>query len=81
MLGSRQNTQGTAVWQECLSAAEHELARLLHGGCDHREMALDLLAIDALVTYAFEAAAEDPARLDARAGEAMTRIAALAAVR
>jgi hypothetical protein len=43
-----------------------------------REEAVDLLAADALVTYAFEAVAEDPAALDARAQDAIRRIAKLA---
>ena len=37
-----------------------------------RESALDLLTVDALVTYAFEAAAEAPASLEATATAAMT---------
>jgi hypothetical protein len=43
-----------------------------------RESALDLLAADACVTWAFEAAADDPATLPARAQEAMQRIAEVA---
>jgi hypothetical protein len=39
---------------------------------------LDLLTVDALVTYAFEAASEDIDSLAARAGAAMTRLAATA---
>jgi hypothetical protein len=39
---------------------------------------LDHLAVDALVTYAFEAAADDPEQLDARTESAMARIAGLA---
>ncbi len=42
-----------------------------------RDHALDLLAADALVTYAFEAAADDPERLVARADAAMRDIASL----
>jgi hypothetical protein len=62
-----------------VDAAAALLARLLDGGCTSRETALDLLTADALVTYAFEAASEDPDALDARARDAMTRISALAA--
>jgi hypothetical protein len=43
-----------------------------------RDGALDLLAADACVTWAFEAAADDPASLPARAQEAMQRIAEVA---
>ena len=62
-----------------LAAAESLLGSMLHEGCATREAALDLLVCDALVTYAFEAAADEPARLEAMTRQAMTRIAALAA--
>jgi hypothetical protein len=42
-----------------------------------RDHALDLLTADALITYAFEAAAEEPEQLVARADAAMHRIAAV----
>jgi hypothetical protein len=41
-----------------------------------RSAALDLLAADALVTYAFELLAAEPERLETVAGAAMRRIAA-----
>jgi hypothetical protein len=60
------------------AAAELLLARLLSDGCATRDAAHDLLTADALVTYAFEAAAEtDPATLGESAANAMRRIAAL----
>ena len=61
----------------CLAAGEALLATLLRDDRSTRTCALDLLAADALVTYAFEAAAESPADLAARASAAMGRIAAL----
>jgi hypothetical protein len=61
----------------CLRAAERLVTELLRGECASRESALDLLVADALVTYAFEAAAETPATLAASASAAMERIAAL----
>ena len=61
-----------------LGASELLLSRLLRDGCATRAAAHDLLTIDALVTYAFEAAAEDdPATVEALAAMAMRRIAAL----
>jgi hypothetical protein len=60
-----------------LTAGEALLGELLRDGCVSRESALDLLTADALVTYAFEAASAEPARLEARAQRAMARIAAL----
>lgn len=49
------------VPEACLAAAEATLATLLHGRRFARDGALDLLAADALMTYAFEASGElDP---------------------
>jgi hypothetical protein len=45
---------------------------------DARDAALDLLAADACVTWAFEAAADDPGTLGSRAEDAMRRLAAVA---
>lgn len=61
-----------------LASAERAMRSLLRDGCLTRESALDLLAVDALVTYAFEAAADEPQALEERAGKALARIAALA---
>jgi hypothetical protein len=60
-----------------LAAGERLVRSLLVEDATSRDSALDLLAADALVTYAFEAASERPADLSARAATAMTRIAAL----
>ena len=65
------------VPEACLDAGEHLLDELLATGSTNRGSALDLLAVDALVTYAFQAAADSPERLEARAARAMARIAAL----
>jgi hypothetical protein len=62
----------------CLKAAETLLSRLLTDSRDDRRGAIDLLAVDALVTYAFEAASEQPETLTARAEKTMARIARLA---
>jgi hypothetical protein len=61
-----------------LGTAVSAMTELLRDGGLTRESALDLLAVDALVTYAFEAAAEDSETLDARTTHALARIAALA---
>lgn len=61
-----------------VGAGELLLAKLLRGGCATRAAAHDLLAIDALVTYAFEAGSEhDPSSVEERAAGAMRRIAAI----
>ncbi len=70
---------GAAPAEALLVAGEALLARLLNAGRTSREGALDLLTADALVTYAFEAAAEDGTPIGERARRAMVRIAALAA--
>ena len=61
----------------CLTAAEELLARLLADGATgtrSRAAAIDLLTADALVTYAFEAASEDPASLPELASRALSRL-------
>ncbi len=67
------------VPEACIEAGEQLLDALLASGSTSRATALDLLAIDALVSYAFQAAADDPSRLEERAARAMARIAALPA--
>ncbi len=64
--------------ERCVAAGETLLGELLARPSSGRESALDLLAVDALVTYAFEAASDKPATLGERADHAMRRLAALA---
>ncbi len=66
------------VPEVCLRIAEEHLQRLLASGATSRASAIDLLAVDALVTYAFEAAASDASKIEARTIVAMQRIGALA---
>ncbi len=61
-----------------LDAAESLLARSLAEGLMSRESALDLLTVDALVTYAFEASAGQTGSLPERGIRAMRSIASLA---
>jgi hypothetical protein len=61
----------------CLAAASTLLRQTVRGNAAGRETALDLLAADALVTYAFEAAADDVNALDGRAVGAMRHLGAL----
>ena len=60
----------------CLEAGEALLAQVLGGDPRSRATALDLLAADALVTWAFELAAARAEDFEAVAGAAMRRIAA-----
>ena len=62
-----------------IAASEQLLRRVLGHDCAARSSALDLLAADACVTYAFEAAADEPGTIAARAELAMRRTAAIAA--
>ena len=68
------------IADQCLTAAEAALPALLTAGeSESRGTALDLLAIDALVTYAFEAAATINAeRVPVLARDAMIRLSSLA---
>ena len=61
-----------------IDVAVSAMSALLSDGCLTRDSALGLLAVDAIVTYAFEAAAEEPERIEARTRSALARIAALA---
>jgi hypothetical protein len=77
-LGERCQASETQAPELCIAAAEELLGGLLARETTGRESALDLLTVDALVTYAFEAAAADPETLAHRAQLAMTRLSAAA---
>jgi hypothetical protein len=68
---------GKAPVAEALVEAAEVLLRevLREGEGPARDRALDLLAADACVTWAFEAAADDPASLGAHAKATMERLA------
>lgn len=78
LLGTRLSDPSSSAHEAVLSTAESLLAELLALDCAERERALDLLAVDAMVTYAFEAASESPETLATRATSAMAAIAMLA---
>ncbi len=61
-----------------VAASEVLMAAVLAAPPKDRRTALDLLAADACVTYAFEAASEAPERLVALAERSMAHIAQLA---
>jgi hypothetical protein len=65
--------------EACIDAAVSLLDDLLARKSAGRESALDLLAVDALVTYAFEAASADVDRVRSRALDAMARLSTTAA--
>jgi hypothetical protein len=77
LLGDAPAADGPEAVAQCVDGAERVVAGLLRDGCTDRNSALDLLAADALATYAFEFAADRPDTLAAVAEAAMTRFAAL----
>ena len=70
---------GAVSPERLLSAAAMAMTGLLTEGCLTRDSALSLLAVDSLVTYAFEAAADRPETIELCAERALGQIAALAA--
>ena len=77
-LGKHVDDDAAAAPQLCIAAAERLLTELLRRPTTGRESALDLLTVDALVTYALEAAAPSPESLPRLTTDAMTRLAAVA---
>ncbi|MEP6764490.1 MAG: hypothetical protein ABJB66_09280 [Gemmatimonadaceae bacterium] len=78
MIAADASRPASEVPEICLRVAEEHLQRLLTSGSTSRATAMDLLAVDALVTYAFEAAAGDASQIEARTKNAMSRIGTLA---
>jgi hypothetical protein len=76
-LGGDAELPATRAADALMAAAERALAAFVSGGVQAREGALALLTIDALVTFALEAAAERPDEIEDRARRAMIRLAAL----
>lgn len=79
ILASLELPASTPVAEALLRAGEVLLDAVLRAASgEGRGVALDLLAADACVTWAFEAAADAPGTLGARAEAAMRRIAEVA---
>ena len=78
VLGARCDAAHSEAPRVCIAAATELLTDLLARPSAGRESALDLLTVDALVTYAFEAAAAEPSALPSYAAEAMSTLAATA---
>ena len=77
LLAADESAPASQIPDRCLAAAEGLLVTLVDTAGTTRDAALDLLAADALVTYAFEAASDEPDGLEERARRAMHRIAAM----
>ena len=69
---------GGAVEDRALSGALQLAKEVLRETAGARTSAITLLAADALMTYAFEAAADTPDRIDALAEDAIRRVSAMA---
>lgn len=78
VLESNADSDARGVSEALLQASTTLLEAVLHDREAGREVAMDLLAADACVTWAFEAAAEEPSGLPKQAERAMERIAELA---
>jgi len=76
-LGAALECDGTHTERVCLDAAEHVLSGLFLVGDGERREAADLLAADALVTYALEFAADIPDTFEQRATLAIERFGQL----
>jgi hypothetical protein len=79
VLGDRCESSADGGFSILLDAADALLRDLIARPSMGREAALDLLAVDALTTFAFEAAAMETDSLAARSGAAMTRFGDCAA--
>lgn len=78
VLASDEAAASLPVAEALLRAGEALLANVLKDGEAGRAVALDLLAADTCVTWAFEAAADEPGTLPERAAQAMQRVAEMA---
>ena len=73
-LGDRGDADRIHTETACLDAADLLLREILIRDSTGRDSALDLLTVDALVTYAFEAASERPDTLDTHASRAVVQL-------
>lgn len=79
LLASRPEWERLGRADAFILASEQLLRRVLVSGAVARASALDLLAADACVTWAFEAASDEPKTVPALAERATKGIAAIAA--
>lgn len=73
-LGDRGDADSIHAEAACLDAADLLLREILVRESAGRDSALDLLTVDALVTYAFEAASERPETLELHAARAIVQL-------
>ena len=80
-LGSALERDASETEHLCLEAAERVLERLVDDNAATRHEAVDLLAADALVTYALEYAAEHPEGFEEHARGAIERFGRMSEAR
>ena len=56
-VGDTERVSGNKLADDFIAASRRMLPKVFQGGCEARSGALDLLTLDALVTYAMESAA------------------------
>jgi len=83
IVGSDGARDSATAAETCIAAAERAFERLLQDRRFGRDSALELLAIDALTTYAFQHAAQDARHtdLDGLVESSLTRFGQLATAR
>jgi hypothetical protein len=79
-IGPALDEDARSATEVALDAAVRVLSSVLAEPDAGRESAFDLLTVDALVTYAFEAASEQPEGVPSIAARAMARLAVLGAL-
>lgn len=75
-----EHVEGEITPDALVRASGQVLTNLVRGQATARASALELLAADALATYAFEAQADEPATLDAACTRAMLALSGIAAL-
>ena len=74
MRNALNDATGNPTAEDLLAAAEHLLDKVLRTDCETRASALDLLTVDALMTYALQIAAKDANAPDDFAEQAIRRV-------
>lgn len=77
-LGDARGAPAATASEACTAAGVRVVETLISTDCSQRQNAIDLLAADALVTYAIESAAERSADFAAEMDRLVARVAAVA---
>ena len=77
-LGDQRSAPAARASEACAAAGVRAVESLISTECAQRQHAIDLLAADALVTYAIESAAEHSSDFAAEMDRLVARVAAVA---